>query len=421
MQGCCKYHYEKYLKEQNLTKKERFLKNLNSLVISLILMVFILFVLFLIMPQRPKLEYITNDIKSYNIAQIQKTQDLGNSNEDVLKYEKALQNIEGDIIFGGKNGAKFNVQYESIVNNYSNLKLNEGEYVMLIEKFNEFNKQNEYFIIDRFRLIQVFIIFLFFIILTIVLTGFKGVGSTLGLIYSVFVVLLFTIPQIVNGGNPIFVSIVSAILILSISIFAAHGWNRSTLISFTSTVLTIVISMAISYISVRITSLSGLSSEEAYSLNSNEILSKINLQGLLLGGIILGTLGVLDDITTSQVAIVEELIKLDPVIKTKDLVLRAMRVGKEHIASLVNTLALAYIGTSLPLIINIYLFNTSPFWVILNGEIISTEIVRTLSGSFALLLAVPITTVFSAIYFTKLHKKPENIKLRSRDADFTFG
>ena len=123
-----------------------------------------------------------------------------------------------------------------------------------------------------------------------------------------------------------------------------------------------------------------------------------NLRGLLLGGIILGALGVLDDITTGQAAAVDELRRANPAFPVRELYRRGLSVGTEHITSLVNTLFLAYAGASLPLFILFTIYDEAPLWVTLNSEFIAEELVRTLVGSVALILAVPITTILASFF-----------------------
>jgi uncharacterized membrane protein len=151
---------------------------------------------------------------------------------------------------------------------------------------------------------------------------------------------------------------------------------------------------------VAIGKLFGLGSEEAIYLQLVP-LEQLNLQGLLLGGIILGALGVLDDITTAQSAAVDELRKANPALGARELYRRGLSVGTEHITSLVNTLFLAYAGASLPLFILFTIYNDMPLWVTLNSEFIAEEIVRTVVGSVALILAVPITTAAAAAIFSR--------------------
>ena len=129
----------------------------------------------------------------------------------------------------------------------------------------------------------------------------------------------------------------------------------------------------------------------------------INLQGLLLAGFIIGSLGVLDALTISQVSTVQELYRLSPELTMREAYTRAMRVGVDHISSMVNTLFLAYAGVSLPLLL-LFTFKQPPFLTlgqVLNHEVIATEIVRTLVGSIGLAVAVPITTLLAAYFYTK--------------------
>jgi uncharacterized membrane protein len=124
-------------------------------------------------------------------------------------------------------------------------------------------------------------------------------------------------------------------------------------------------------------------------------LQAVNLRGLLLGGIVIGALGVLDDITTTQTAAINEIKRANPRMTRAQLYRSGLSIGREHIASLVNTLALAYAGASLPLLLLFWSDANAPWWVILNSESLVEEIVRTLVGSMTLTLAVPISTWFA--------------------------
>jgi uncharacterized membrane protein len=182
--------------------------------------------------------------------------------------------------------------------------------------------------------------------------------------------------------------------------FLAHGFNKQTTLAFGSTLITLIGAAILSVIFVSLTRLTGAGTEEAFYLQFGS-LEKLNLQGLLLGGIMIGVLGVLDDITTGQTAAVYEIHKADPKLKLADLYKRGINVGKEHIASLVNTLVLAYAGASLPLFLIFNLNDSIPLWVNLNSEFIIEEIIRTLVGSTALVLAVPISTFIAARSLTQ--------------------
>ena len=151
---------------------------------------------------------------------------------------------------------------------------------------------------------------------------------------------------------------------------------------------------------VRLASIFGMGTEESVLLQFGP-LENIDLRGLLLGGIVIGALGVLDDITTAQTAVVDELRRANPRMTFRQLYAAGISVGREHIASLINTLALAYVGASLPLLMLFTINDAMPLWVTLNSEFIAEEIVRTLVGSSALLIAVPISTWCAAQAFAQ--------------------
>jgi uncharacterized membrane protein len=202
-----------------------------------------------------------------------------------------------------------------------------------------------------------------------------------------------------SGGNPLFICIVGSVAIALVSIYLAHGFNLRTSLAVASTIIIIALAVGIDYIVIHWTKLFGVGSEEAIyaQFGQNGI---INLRGLLLGGIIVGILGVLDDITTAQAAVVDELKKANPNFGFKDLYGRGLSVGKEHIASLVNTLVLAYVGASFPLILLFRQYDQT-FSYILNSEIVAEEVARTLIGSIVLILAVPFTTALTSFVLSR--------------------
>ena len=223
--------------------------------------------------------------------------------------------------------------------------------------------------------------------------------ALVGLAITIFIIATYVIPQISKGGNPFLISFIGTIAIASTSLFLAHGFKKRTGIAFVSILITIGIAMLLAYTFVSIAHLYGLGSEEAFFLQSAPA-GLFNLRGLLLGGMIIGVLGVLDDIATAQAAVVHELYLANPSFGFRELYRRGSSVGKEHITSLVNTLVLVYTGASFPLLLLFTIYDT-PLWVTANSEIIVEEIVRMLVGSISLIFAVPITTALAAYVFSK--------------------
>lgn len=268
--------------------------------------------------------------------------------------------------------------------------------------------EEQFFVADTYRIPSLLIMLVAFFALAIVLSRWKGVASILGLGISILVIVKFIVPQIIAGKDPLLISLVGALIIAFVSIYLAHGLNRRTTVALISTLITLGLAAGMAILFVRTGRLFGMGSEEAFYVQQLGVLADLNLQGLLLGGIILGALGVLDDITTAQTATVYEIRRANPSLGVSELVKRGLIVGREHINSLVNTLFLAYAGASLPL----FLFftvggSTQPIWVTLNSEFIAEEVVRTLVGSMALMLAVPITTFLAAYYFGRRPVDPE--------------
>ncbi len=262
------------------------------------------------------------------------------------------------------------------------------------------NGGSGYYIADKYRLPPMFFAIVLFLALVIYFGRFKGFMSMLGLVFSIFILMKFVIPMILAGHSPLIITLVGSCMIAVVSIFLAHGFNKRTVISVLSTLVTLTIAIGLAVLFVEITRLFGTGSEEASYLKLDPA-TNVNLKGLLLGGIIIGTLGVLDDITTAQVAVVDELRGANASFGRKELYRRGITVGREHIASLVNTLVLAYAGASLPLFLMFTLNSAQPFWVTFNSEFIAEELIRTLVGSIALILGVPISTWFAAKYLSR--------------------
>lgn len=261
-------------------------------------------------------------------------------------------------------------------------------------------------IFDHYRLPPLVWIFAIFFGLAVFFGRRKGFMSILGLLASIGIIAKLIIPWILAGGNPITVSLTGSLLIAALAFYLGHGIHSRTTIALASTFITLILAAILAWIFVNLAKLTGTGSEDALFLQLG--FETINLKGLLLGGIMIGALGVLDDITTAQSAAVDELKKANPKLTAHDLYKRALSIGNEHIASLVNTLALAYAGAALPLFLLFAQGTEAPFWVNLNSEFIVEEIVRTLVGSSALILAVPITTWLASNWFSK-HPSKDNI------------
>jgi len=273
--------------------------------------------------------------------------------------------------------------------------LREGETVVVI--VSDYMGEKSFAVADRYRINSIIWLVVLFIVLVVIFAGWKGARSMLGLGFTLLVIFYYILPRILNGQEPFAIFLTGGIIIALVSIYLGHGFNRHTTVAVVSTIITLLVSIVLANWAIKFSFLFGLGSEEAFYVQVGDI-GVVNLRGLLLGSMIIGVLGVLDDITTAQAAVVQEIYRANSSLKFFDLAKRGLRVGHEHIVSLVNTLVLAYVGASFPLLL-LFAQKYVPLWITINSERVVEEIVRTLVGSSALVIAVPITTYLAAYYF----------------------
>jgi uncharacterized membrane protein len=267
-----------------------------------------------------------------------------------------------------------------------------GDKVMVYYE-KDFDNNDYFYITDYIRRAPLLWLFIIFIGLVAIIAKWRGITSLLGMVASFFVIFKFILPKILSGSDPVLIAIIGSMFIIPITFYLSHGFNKKTTVAIAGTVIALIITGILATIFVNTAKLTGFASEEAGFLQVDKQ-GVVNIKGLLLAGIIIGVLGVLDDITISQSAIVSQLKKANPKLKAEELYKRAMDVGQDHISSMVNTLILVYTGAALPLLL-LFINNPQPFSQLINYEIVADEIIRTLVGSIGLILAVPITTIIA--------------------------
>jgi uncharacterized membrane protein len=327
------------------------------------------------------------------VTKIIKTENMGEG-----ELGNFTQTLEIKFLDGPLEGEVREAENSGTIKFAEEKKVNEGEKIVVLEVIQ--GERINYSVWDKYRLDLIFFIVIGFFTLVIIFAGLKGLGSIIGMITSFIILVGFIVPQILNGYNPLLITILGSSVILLVTIFLAHGVSKKTGVALSSTVIALTITGVLAYTIVKLMNLTGLGNEESYMLQIGNV--DINAQGLLLSGIIIGTLGVLDDVTTTQSAAIFEFLKIDKKLSVTDLFVKGYVVGKDHIASLVNTLILAYAGASLALFV-IFVLNPNniPSWVMLNDEMITEEIVRAVVGSIGLIMAVPISTVIASIVAKK--------------------
>jgi len=308
-----------------------------------------------------------------------------------LEIKITKGDLKGDIVIVQNGGNMF-----IDVNQYK-----KGDHITLNYNL-DLNGENTYFITGYVRSGSMWLLAFIFTVLAVAVGGKKGIYSLIAMTLSFVLIFAFLLPQITAGADPVFTAILASLGIIPLTFYLSHGFSKKTTISIIGTLIALIATGILSTIFVRLTHLTGIGDEEAMFLQSLEILD-FNLQGLLLAGIIIGTLGVLDDVTVAQTSIVYELYDVDKTLKFKEIFMRSMQIGRDHIASMINTLILVYTGASLPLLL---IFTNSRFSLseILNYEMLTTELVRTLVGSIGLILAVPITTYIASLAVLKNKK-----------------
>ena len=245
---------------------------------------------------------------------------------------------------------------------------------------------------------------LLFAVLLIWFAGWQGIRALFSLALSVVAILFVLVPALLAGYNPIWVSLAVSGIILALVFFITHGFNRRSLIAFIGTFGAVFFTCILAAFWTGAMRLTGFSSDASIYLNFSTQ-GSLDFTGLLLGSIIIGILGVLDDVSITQASVVQELKAANHKLSFLELYKRAIRVGRDHVASLVNTLALAYVGVSLPLIMFLSQSEAS-FGMIVNQELVATEMLRIMVGSIGLILAVPLTTLLAAWWFARFKRLP---------------
>lgn len=243
--------------------------------------------------------------------------------------------------------------------------------------------------VDFVRTNSLIILGLFFVLVCVLVSGWKGVRSLLGIGVSVLVIIYFIVPRILNGQNPIMISLLGSFFFLTVTQYLVYGWTLKTHITMAAISLAILFTGLMALFFVDLVRLNGMGDENAMYILTQY--NQLNIKNLLIAGIMIGSLGILDDLVVGQTSAVIEIYRANPAMRFQQRFKRAMNVGRDHIAATVNTLVLAYLGASLSLFL---LFSNSnvAFSTLMNFNYLAEEIVRSLVGTVGLFTAVPITT-----------------------------
>jgi uncharacterized membrane protein len=248
-----------------------------------------------------------------------------------------------------------------------------------------------------------------FTLAAFLVAGFKGLRAVIATGASLAIVVTYVVPAILAGQDPVLVSLIGVGGILLLAIYFVHGVSWSTTAAMVGTFAAVAVTMALGIGFSDVARLTGLGNEDAIYLLAAA--PQVALRGLLLAGLLIGALGALTDITIVQASVVRELAHTDPTLDLRQLYLKGMNVGRDHVGSLVNTLVLAYTGAGLSLFLLLHVGEVSMARAF-NLELVANEVVHTLVGSIGLILAVPITTFLAAWWFRgdRLPLKPGELQ-----------
>ena len=232
-----------------------------------------------------------------------------------------------------------------------------------------------------------------FAVAVVALGRLRGLAALVGLAATFAVLLRFVLPAILEGESPLLVAVVGAAVIAFLALYLAHGFTPMTSVALVGTLASLALTTILASVFVEAAKISGLATEEAFIVRIGA--AQIDLSGLILGGVVIGALGAIDDMTVTQASAIWELRAANPGMSPGALARSGMRIGRDHVASTVNTLFLAYAGASMPLLV-LFVLSQQSLVTVANSEIVATEIVRTLVGSIGLVASVPLTTWLAA-------------------------
>ncbi len=280
-----------------------------------------------------------------------------------------------------------------------------GDTVYLTHTVDSLDNVDMYTVSELYRLPQLGYLALLFLVVLLCFGGLQGIRGLFSLGVSILFIAYVLLPGVIGGYPALLVTVGVAGLIIIVGSYVTHGFTRVTTSAVVGMVATIIVTGGIAFVAMQYLRLTGFASEEAVYLNLGTA-GTIDFAGLLLGGILIGLLGVLYDAAIGQAVAVDELYRARPDAERAYVYKRALRIGREHIGALVNTLAIAYVGVSLPLLLLFY--SSAPeasLSFILNRELFVTELTRMMIGGIGIILAVPVTTAIAVWFLEHTSKK----------------
>ncbi|MGW1034787.1 YibE/F family protein [Streptomyces antibioticus] len=283
--------------------------------------------------------------------------------------------------------------FTEIVQPDQSRQLHEGEQVIVAYEPSA-PRDLQYSVTDVNRRVPLAVLALIFAVAVVLVGRLRGVMALVALAISFLILNFFILPAILEGSNPLVVAVVGSSAIMLIALYLCHGLSARTSVAVLGTLISLLLIGVLGSVFIDWAGLTGNTDDNTGLIHG--LYPSIDMSGLLLAGIIIGSLGVLDDVTVTQTSAVWELHEANPAMGWRGLYRAGIRIGRDHIASVVNTLVLAYAGAALPLLL-LFSIAQSSVGTVANSELVAEEIVRTLVGSIGLVASVPVTTALAAL------------------------
>jgi len=271
-----------------------------------------------------------------------------------------------------------------------------------------------YVFVDFVRTLPIVLLAVLYAVVVIAVARWRGFRALIGLVGAYFVLAAFLLPGLVEGKPPLLLALVGSTVIMIGVLYFAHGFSARTSTALLGTIFGLSITALLAAWATDAANLAGVGSHDAATLVNTS--SKISISGVILCGLIISGLGVLNDVTITQSSAVWELYELAPASSARKLFTSAMRIGRDHIASTVYTIAFAYAGASLPILIIVMLYDR-PLMDTLTSAELSEEVIRTLVGSIGLVLAIPVTTLIAVLVVKATGIKPADVPATAAEND----
>lgn len=309
-------------------------------------------------------------------------------------YNRTIQLVRVELLDQDKKGQIIEIEnYIDEIMAYT-VSIEKGDAVYVFFEYDEEGNELRAHINDFRRDSSIYWLLILFVILMILIGGTKGIKSLITLIFTA-VGVYYMLIGILNGGNPFFLSIIISLIVTLVTMFVVAGFNVKAISAIAGTFSGVLIAGILSLIISGTANLTGLGNTEAQMLLFSDMAVNFDIPGILFASILVGTLGSVMDVCMSISSSINEITEANPLMSTMELFKSGMNIGKDVMGTMVNTLILAYVGSSVFLIL-IFMVNKMPYVNIINMDLVATEVVRAVAGTIGLISAIPVTAIISA-------------------------